>query len=293
MQSAQALVTTSQEKFVENTSEQEKVTQEPAVTYRDIIKEEFSQRRRRNPRYSLRAFARDLKLSPSMLCDVINGNHGLSRAGAAKVALAMNLSPQETDYFCDLVESLDARSAMKREMARIRLLRYNNRGRLSRTDTLNVVSDWYHSAILQLFDLEGFSSDPEWIARNLGISKTEVEVALERLQRLGFVSKRTDGSLERHRQSVTVPEQEIPASALRAFNDQILEKAKEALFTQGSDDQEVAARAFCIDRSSLPLAKKMLRDFQESFGVCLSNTKSKDSLYLLSMQFFAATPRQT
>jgi uncharacterized protein (TIGR02147 family) len=90
--------------------------------YRDILKEEFSQRRRRNPRYSLRAFARDLKLSPSMLCDVINGNHGLSRAGASKVAQALNLNPQESEFFCDLVDCTNARSAIKRETARLRIV---------------------------------------------------------------------------------------------------------------------------------------------------------------------------
>ena len=89
--------------------------------YRAILQAELAGRCRQNGRYSLRAFARDLKLAPSRLCEILSGKQGLSRAGAERVAMALGLDPQATGFFCDLVDAHHARSRHDRELARERL----------------------------------------------------------------------------------------------------------------------------------------------------------------------------
>ena len=49
-------------------------------TYRDVLRAKLAQRCERNASYSLRAFARDLTLSPSYLSEVLNGKSFLSPA---------------------------------------------------------------------------------------------------------------------------------------------------------------------------------------------------------------------
>jgi len=264
------------------------------VTYREIIREEYAQRRGRNPRYSLRAFARDLDLSPSMLSDVMNGNHGLSRAGATKVARAMNLNRSESEFFCDLVDSVDARSTTKRETAKIRLQKHHKFSAFSRMeiDAFNFISDWYHVAILQMFDLKEFRDDPEWLAVQLGISRAEVETALARLERLGYVKTTPDG-LRRLQGDLATVGNEAPSAAIRKFHEQVIDKAKSALFTQPIAEREFSSLALCIDQADLPRAKQMLRDFQMEFALEMSRTANKNSLYLLSLQLFQASNRRS
>src|SRR5438128_1427996 len=89
--------------------------------YKTILKEELAARCRQNPRYSLRAFARDLKIAPSRLSEILNGKQGLSRPAADKIARALGYGASEIERFCDLVESVHARSKRDRDSARVRL----------------------------------------------------------------------------------------------------------------------------------------------------------------------------
>jgi uncharacterized protein (TIGR02147 family) len=54
-------------------------------------------------------------------------------------------------------------------------------------ETLTLIADWYHFAILELTHLDEFRADSRWIARVLDISVDEVNVALQRLLRLDML----------------------------------------------------------------------------------------------------------
>ena len=76
--------------------------------YRSILKDELLRRIRQNPRYSLRAFARDLRLSPSRLSEVLSGKQGLSRQAAKAITERLGWRGSEAERFIDLVESQHA-----------------------------------------------------------------------------------------------------------------------------------------------------------------------------------------
>ena len=54
-------------------------------------------------------------------------------------------------------------------------------------ETVALIADWYHFAILELTRLSEFRADSRWIARVLDISVDEVNVALQRLIRLDLL----------------------------------------------------------------------------------------------------------
>lgn len=91
------------------------------VDYRDILLAELKDRIARNPRYSQNAFARDLGISPSLLCDILQGKKGLSRDSANRIGLRLGMSELDRERFCNLVESRHARLRLKRELALSRI----------------------------------------------------------------------------------------------------------------------------------------------------------------------------
>ncbi len=257
--------------------------------YRTILKEELAARCRQNPRYSLRAFARDLKLAPSRLSEVLSGKQGLSRDVAARVAGVLGYGPGETERFCDLVESVHARSRQDRETAKIRLGKHEQPAAAYQlqVDAFKAIADWYHFAILELLNVAGFRSDAKWIGKKLGLSEFEVQLALDRLVRLGLIVWHGSKLKATHDQG-SVPD-DIPSESIKKFHSQILLKAKDALYMQGVDDREFGAEILAVDKSRLPEAKKAIRDFQHKF--CkkmteLADDGVRDSLYCLSVQFF-------
>jgi uncharacterized protein (TIGR02147 family) len=254
--------------------------------YKTILKEELAARCRQNPRYSLRAFARDLKLAPSRLSEILSGKQGLSREAAIRVAQALGYGQSETERFCDLVESLHARSRRDRETARIRLKKHAvpTETYMLQVDAFKAISDWYHFAILELTYVDGFKSDAKWIARSLGISEFEVQLALERLIRLGLMVWKGNKLVLTHSHG-SVPD-DIPSASKNSFHSQILVKAKEALALQAIDEREFGTEIVAIDRAHMAEAKKAIREFKHKFCNMVGEAPRKDALYCLAVQFF-------
>lgn len=73
--------------------------------YRVWLKAEFAERCQRNPGYSLRSFARDLKILPSRLGDILHGHQGMSVTVAKALASRLAWSESEREHFAALVEA--------------------------------------------------------------------------------------------------------------------------------------------------------------------------------------------
>src|SRR3954470_23373973 len=97
----------------------------------DSLRSEFSGRLRRNPQYSLRAFAKALKLDQSLLSKILSGK----RVPSAK--LVNQISP--LIGFGPLPMKTDKEKSFFK---------------LSE-DMFTVLSEWYHFAILTLIKIEG------------------------------------------------------------------------------------------------------------------------------------------
>ena len=64
-------------------------------TCRDFLSEEFERRVKSNPRYSLRAFANHLGLSPGELSEIFRGKRALGTRALTRVGKALGLNATE------------------------------------------------------------------------------------------------------------------------------------------------------------------------------------------------------
>lgn len=264
--------------------------QELQSDYRSILKEELNARCEQNPRYSLRAFARDLKLSPSRLSEILNRKQGLSRKAAEKIAAALGYRAEEAMHFCDLVSIRHARSVQEKEEAHLRLIKRqaeikkDERFQLQ-LDAFKIISDWYHLGILELTKMKNFRSDVKWIARRLGIPVIQVELALDRLARVGLL-KREDGKFVAVEAEGWVPGG-VPSESIRKFHRQVLQKAIDAIPTQPVNERILGTHFLNLNKSDLKEAAKEIERFQ--FEFCRkfqAESGTKDSVYCISMQLF-------
>lgn len=89
--------------------------------YKKLLRDKFEKRKMANPRYSLRAFARDIRISPSRLSEILNGKQGLSESGAEKISSALGMEGEEKARFILQVVAEDSRSKHKRRLAKEKL----------------------------------------------------------------------------------------------------------------------------------------------------------------------------
>lgn len=267
---------------------QAQTTNSDQLDYREWLKRAFSERCRSNPRYSLRAFARDLKLSPAAVSYILNGKKGLSRASAEQVAQALGLSSTETELFCESVEAQHGRNPVTRTLAKTRLaqLKLQPEVRSLQLDAFQVISDWYHLAILQLVQVEGFQDSPKWIADQLGIHPKEASAAIDRLLRMELLIQVERGYSVQS--EVVMAPDGISSEAIRKFHRQILEKATQALTTQSLEERYFNTTVLPVRIEDLPRAKAKIKKFHEDFDREFTpSSEPGERVYALAVQLFA------
>ena len=255
--------------------------------YRAYLRGVLESRIANNPVYSLRAFARDLKISPQMLSFVLNERKGISTEVAAEIADRLNLGPAESSYFVDLVMLVHAKNAQAKKLVQYRLderLSDGHRYKTLDVEAFQAISDWHHYAILELTFVPGFKKDPKWIANQLGISAFETSQAIARLQKLELLETSGDGKLRKTDLNISAS-YGTPSSALRKLAKQLLEKAIGALDSQSLEERDITNITMTIDPVLLPEAKKMISDFRRKLCAFLEQGK-RSEVYVFAPSLF-------
>jgi uncharacterized protein (TIGR02147 family) len=254
--------------------------------WREILKDSYAQLRRRNPRYSMRAFARQTGVSASSLCEVMKGKHGISRGSAQRFAESLGFSPTESEYFCDLVDADTARSPDQRHVATVRLRKYEGLTASKRLEdeTFRFMSQWYHVAILELTMLKTFSWDHQWIADRLGIFSFEVAEAIQRMEKLGIL--KPEGNGWKYALGNFETGDQVASAAVRRFQKQILQLADRGL-GQAREKRVYSALTLAISKEQFLWIKEKLAAMKEEVTAAVTaNNGVKDRLYMLSCQLF-------
>jgi len=263
------------------------MSKEKVFDYRQILLRELATRTRRNPGYSLRAFARDLQIPAPKLSQALRGIKGFSAKRANEIAERLKLSSIERELFVDLVESEHSRSQIGREQAKARVLQKTKEDGFAELDLerFQIISDWFHFAILELTDVTGFKSDAKWISRRLGVPFEETKKAIERLLDFGLLSENKKGELKQTQTDLATPSG-IPSRAIREQHSQLLHKADKALENYDVNERDFSAITLAISSEDIPKAKILIKDFRRKFNKELQKAPKKDRVYCISIQFF-------
>ncbi|MCA2962240.1 MAG: TIGR02147 family protein [Silvanigrellales bacterium] len=257
----------------------------------ELLAEELERRQRRNPRYSLRSFARDLVIPPSLVSDVLAGKRHLAPSRVANVVACLRLTPMEAAFLEDLMQSEGARSKVMRHRAAERLERYRNDPPLMQLadDQFRSLSQWYHLALLEYLQLPERPHDHVLVAEAMGIEIHETVDALERLQRLGLVRRVKGRYLVDAKRSFFASS--VPSQAVRDFHRGVLRQASAAIEGQKIDERELSASYFLMEQDHVEPSKSELREFREIFLRNRRNRRARPgAVYCLSMQLFRIAP---
>lgn len=251
------------------------------VTYRTLLLEEFEERIKSNPSYSLRSFARDLSLSPSRLSEALNGKKGISATKAQEICHKLQFNEEERDLFVALVEAEHARSPVARKLAMARVAQ--KKLDLLPLESFRVIANWIHFAILELCEVEGFLSDSKWIANRLKAPQLEIDQALERLFHLNLLTKNEKNQWVQTHKDLATPT-DIPSKYIRAYHRQILKKAEDSLEQDSVGERDITSIVFALNSSELSWAKEQIKIFRRNLTQKMQSSPTKDRVYGFSVQ---------
>lgn len=255
--------------------------------FRNMIRSEFSERSKRNPKYSQRALARDLSISSGFLSQILNGSRTLSEEKAFSFAKRFRWTETKTEIFLKLLKmnqskDLSLKAKIYQDLG----------GDLDFVDLevekFEVISNWVHFAILELTKIKGFRSEPAWIARRLGEKKVDIEMAIERLLRLGLLAK--NGAKLKLVKNSSVPD--ASSQAIRQFHKSHLEKAILAIENQPVENRHISGITMAINPKKMPEALELVKQFRRKLMKTMEAGECT-KVYQLSVQLFQLDREET
>ena len=150
--------------------------------FRERLAQAFEERRQKNPRHSLRAFAAFLGTDHSTLAQILRGTRPAPAGQIRAWGKKLGLSAEEAAVYIAAQHVPDAATAQRQEQ-----LRHWT------AEALGIVTDRSHWEIVRLSRADGFQADCRWIAGQAGLTVDQVNLALARLLRLGLLEIGRDG----------------------------------------------------------------------------------------------------
>jgi len=241
------------------------------ICYRTLLAKELAERHRKNPAFSLRAYAKLIGVSAPTLSRILSGKRSLSLKMAKKMLSRMGISPdQKEDFLKSLVGFEGTVKKTSRDSEMIEL------------DKFKMFTEWYHFAILSLGDFSNNKANARWIASQLGIRVLVAEQAFLRLKRLKLVRLLSNGMF-RTEAPYWVATQED--ESVRSFHHQGLELAKRNLDSEDLNLELFTTMTLAVDESNLSEARKALSRFRKEIESLVENG-NPSRVYQFSMQLF-------
>lgn len=261
----------------------------------DYLNYELRARRKQNPRFSLRSWARQVGYeNPSYLSQVLKRERRLKPELANRLAGSLELEGKQQRYFELMVLGQAAGEGRGRKsyqhLIREMRPRHEQRASTISLELFTLVSDWYHYAITEMTQLRGFDSSEAWIRRRLGntVDLRTVREAVDRLVRLGFLVRTPDGRLSRAPIGNYSFDPDSTVEALRALHRQWIDKAKAALDEQGTEERDYYFSTMSFRRDDIPKVKEIMREAHRKV-LALEATENGEEIYQLNTNFFRIT----
>ena len=259
------------------------------LDYRLFLKNWFAWKKKSNPRYSHRLFARRAdQRSPSLLLHVVDGRRNLTQKAREGFCAAMALGVKEARFFGFLVELDQAETPGARSdaMAAIMSTRRFLKARQVDSDYFKYFSRWFYSAIRELARREDFKADPSWVAYQLvpSITKKQAKEALDTLLDLGMLAPDASGVL-RVTESDVVTAKEVRKTAVVSYHVEMLERATEAVRNLPGSQRHVVGFSGAIPSDMLTEIKEKLNDLVLDVAA-YSDKEPHEQVYHLELAFF-------
>ena len=231
------------------------------------------QRKSRNQSYSIRAFARDLGLSPAFVSQVLGKKRNLSLE--QKIKVATHLGIRFSKY-----KSKPLPESSKLNLNTIELAVEHDK----------ILKYWHHFAILSLAQINHLTLDAKVTSKRLGITPTEAKAAITRLVSFGYLAKE-NGRLARTK-TPFIFDSKKSSRSLRQFHRSRLMAAEQELdfFDQSRIDRRHFQTLFIpSSRAKVQAAKSLVTKFQDKL-ISFLMEDSPEEIFQLSLQLFSVEP---
>ncbi|MEK6320066.1 MAG: DUF4423 domain-containing protein [Acidobacteriota bacterium] len=244
------------------------------TSFRLFLQQELARRCSRNSQYSLRSFALQLDKDHSTLSQLVRGKRPMTEKTIEQIGSKLGLERDLIDSFIAREKLAGPHDAPLGEVQQLT------------QDTAELVSNVYHYTILELVRLAEFKPDSRWIARVLGITTDEVNVALNRLIRLGMLSMEASDRWVDKSGDTTASFDQFTGIAVQRLSDQVRRLFMAALRNTPQEYRAHSSTTMAVNTTRLPAALELIARFRRELAESLESGEGCDEVYQLEISLF-------
>lgn len=248
-------------------------------SYQELLREQYIQKRKKNPQFSLRAFAKQLGLTPGGMSRLMNGKMELSVNRAMEISEKLGLTEEETDTFINLVQLSKAKTNSSKEqiLKKIEKLQGVPIHDLS-VDHFKLISEWYPMAILRITAEPKMSRTISGIAKALGITNAEVSQTVERLKRLELIEEDEKGNFTRATDHVQINFKKDHEAA-RAYYGALTKLMLNNIETENRNTRSIGSEVLVFDKTQIEHVRKITDEYLNQLIALSKKSQKKEQLY--------------
>ena len=258
--------------------------------YRQILKTSFTDRRNKNPSYSLRTFAADAGVSASMLSEILNHKKKLARKTALKISTALRFNKRQQDAFLLSVDYEKPALGQNKEQLAEKMRNHARVGKVlvPMTGQEEVISNPQYVTLLAMLKLKNFRYNLTWISGLLGTFQHETNALFKKLTEIGSIRFNEKNEPETVHNFIA-SNGEVSVDAVRAYHRTSLNRALHAIDSVPQAERSYFSSVFAIHDEDFPLIQEEIRQFQEQLFLKYGHQTNANRVYSLQNQFIPMT----
>jgi len=247
-----------------------------------LLKECLKKLIEKNKSYSLRAFAKNLGLSPGGLSQIIGGKKRISLNRAHDIAQKIPWTKQEKDIFLLIVQlettkSVDLKFELLNKIIKKSKFQQPKQSNLN-DEKFKLMADWCSVAILEMISNFASKWDTNKIGAYLNISKKVVEVTIERLIKIGIIELQKNGSYKRLKDHILLSS-DNPNTTLQLYYESCLEQIKKSIRNQTPKEKVIGTEVMAFDPDQLDEVRSITDDYFQQLCDLSKQGKNRTHIY--------------
>lgn len=230
------------------------------------LEKEFLERKKKNPAFSLRAFARLLEIDQSTLSKFFKGHRELSWTIRKQCLLKLGANDNLINDF--------------EEERRTLLSEYTQ----LEESFIAIMSEWKYWAILEYLKINNSPTEEDLTKRFL-TSSIELKKIFHDLTKLGFIESEGK-SYKLLKPNNSWSDGAKTSEARKSLQKQLSQLSYSAIEEFSIDSRYHGSLTVAVDKNKLPEIKEKIMNFQAELGQFIQKKSSLNEVYQLTVSFF-------